>query len=398
MVFKTAIICAVSPIPTKINCSSWMLDKDITYLNHGSFGARVEEVHAYQQSLKREFELSPVHFLDRQTYRIDNARNVIANFLDADIEGFGFVDNATTGVGSVVQSIKFSPNDEILTTDLVYNGIRQLLTRVANDTGCSYRELPVAFPLQNSHELLELISNALTKKTKLLVVDHVASASSILFPVHEIAQLCREKGVLLLIDGAHAPGMLDLSIRSIGADWYVGNLHKWVCAPLSAGFVYASEEQRDSTHPMTISHAYTQGLTSEFDWQGSKDITPWLAAAKAVEWGNELGWDRIQKHNHDLAVWMQQTLVESWNVEPLSPIDGSMLGSMATVQLPDNLPKEIESCSAYRDVLYEKYQIEVPVFVLQGRGVLRVSAQLYTRASDLEHLLKAIKIYPPMHK
>ncbi|HIN84424.1 MAG TPA: aminotransferase class V-fold PLP-dependent enzyme [Phycisphaerales bacterium] len=370
-----------------------MLDPNITYLNHGSFGARVSEVFEYQQSLKRELELSPINFLDRQRYRIDEARNCISSFLGAEVEGFGFVDNATTGVGCVVQSIQIEPEDEILTTNLVYNGIRQLLTRIASDACCSYRELQVQFPLQSQNELLQLITDAISNKTKLLVVDHVASASAIVFPVKEIAKICKERGILLLVDGAHAPGMLDLHIDSIGADWYVGNLHKWICAPLSAGFVYTSEPHRDTTHPMTISHWYKQGITNEFNWQGTKDITPWLAAAKAVEWGSKIGWSRIQQHNHAFAVWMQKTLVATWNVEPLSPLDGSMLGSMVTVPLPDTLPNEMEACLAYRDYLYENYQIEVPIFELQGRGVVRLSGQLYSREEHLKRLISAVCDY-----
>ncbi len=370
-----------------------MLDPNITYLNHGSFGARVAEVFEYQQSLKREFELSPINFLDRQRYRIDEARDIIASFLGAEIQGFGFVDNATTGIGCVVQSIQFEPDDEILTTNLVYNGVRQLLTRVASAACCFYRELQIQFPLQSQNDLLQLITDAISSKTKLLVVDHVASASAIVFPVQEIAKICKEKGILLLVDGAHAPGMLDLHIDSIGADWYVGNLHKWICAPLSAGFVYASKPHRGTTHPMTISHWYNQGLTNEFDWQGTKDITPWLAAAKAVQWGSEIGWSQIQQHNHAFAVWSQKTLVATWNVEPLSPLDGSMLGSMVTVPLPATLPNEMDTCLAYGDHLYKKYQIEVPVFELQGRGVVRVSGQIYSREKHVKHLISAIYDY-----
>ncbi len=384
--YSMTVSTEIKPIKTE----PWMLDPSITYLNHGSFGARVVSVFDYQVALKRELEASPVDFLDRHRGRVEDARRVVASFLGANSAGFGFVDNATTGVGCVVNSIKFNQNDEILTTSLVYNGVRQLLRRVASDAGCSYREFPIDLPIHNAAEIVQLVSDAITNRTKLLVIDHVASAAAVVLPVHEIIQICRNKGVLVLVDGAHAPGMLDLNIENVGADWYVGNLHKWVCAPLGAGFVWASEEHHETTHPMTVSHPYEEGFVKEFDWQGTKDITPWLASAKAVEWGEEIGWQRIQEHNHALVTWMHRTLVETWNVEPLTPVDGSMIGNMATVRLPDKCPQEMEECLQFRDYIFEKNQIEVPFFELHGMGVVRLSAQLYTRQTNLENLIRAI--------
>jgi isopenicillin-N epimerase len=374
-----------------IHCDPWMLDPEITYLNHGSFGARVVPVFEYQEELKQEFERSPVHFLDRQHYRLEDARKTVSTFLGADVDGFGFVDNATTGIGCVVQSLSFKKGDEILTSSLVYNGVRQLLSRIAGDSSCSYKEFDIALPVLDCSVILQSLVDAITDNTKLLVIDHVASASAIIFPVDEIVTICKEKGVLVLIDGAHAPGMLDLDINRIDADWYVGNLHKWVCAPIGAGFVYASKRQRECTHPMTVSHGYGQGFTKEFDWQGSKDLSPWIASAKAVEWGTEIGWDRIREHNHALAVAMHDALIDAWGVPNISPCNGSMLGTMATVLLPNACPQDMEGCLQFRDQLYHEYNIEVPVFELQGKGVLRISAQLYTQESHIYRLLRAIE-------
>jgi isopenicillin-N epimerase len=265
--------------------------------------------------------------------------------------------------------------------------VRQLLKRKSDDTGCSYRELQIPLPVESPQTLAALITSKITSSTSILVIDHVASASAIVFPVAEIVAYCKEKGVLVLVDGAHASGMLDVDIDAIHADWYVGNLHKWVCAPVGAGFIYASKEHRALTHPMTVSHLYGQGFTKEFDWQGTKDITSWLAAAKAIEWGIEIGWDKIRLHNHSLATWMQQALIAAWNVEPLSPIDGSMLGNMATVRLPNGFPDSMEPCLQLRDRLYNEYRIEVPIFEFQGFGSVRVSAQLYSRKGDIERLI-----------
>ena len=373
-----------------IQTDPWMLDSRITYLNHGSFGARVKPIFDYQMELKREFEFSPVNFLDRQPSRVDEARQIVAAFLGAQPEGFGFVDNATTGIGCVVNSISFSKGDEILTTNHVYNGVRQVLTKIANESGCSYREVAIPLPLNDSEEIVQAILGSLTDETKLLVIDHVSSSSAILFPVHEIARICREKGILLLVDGAHAAGMLDLNIDSIGCDWYVGNLHKWVCAPIGAGFVWTSERYRETTHPMTVSHWLYQGYVQEFNWQGTKDVSAWLSAAKAVQWGSEIGWNRIRKHNHALVTRMHAYLIDRWDVEPISPLDGSMLGSMATISLPKYCPSKMDQCLALRDELYLRNSIEVPIFEFQNRGVVRVSAQLYSDFNDVKALNGAI--------
>ncbi|MAI67392.1 MAG: hypothetical protein CMJ26_05910 [Phycisphaerae bacterium] len=387
---KNAIIDSMNNVLESINCDPWMLDPGITYLNHGSFGARSLPVFEYQAELKRVFEASPVDFLDRQTELLVSARTTVSSFLGADVDGFGFVDNATTGIGCVLQSISFEKDDEILTSNLVYNGVRQLLKRVASDARCLYTECEIELPVKNQESILEVFFNAISRKTKLVVIDHVSSSSAIVFPVQEIIALCKEKGVLVVVDGAHAPGMLNLNIDELDADWYVGNLHKWVCAPIGAGFVYASPPQREKTHPMTVSHWYGQGFTQEFDWQGSKDISPWLASAKAVEWGAAIDWSKIRFHNHALATRMQHCLVESWGVEPLSPLNGSMIGSMATVPLPDSCPQTMAECSQLQDQLFTQYKIEVPVFELQGRGYLRVSAQLYSREDHVKQLQMAI--------
>lgn len=380
----------MNDVLSSIDSGSWMLDPHVTYLNHASFGARRVEIYEAQQRYKRVFERSPVDFLDRNRHLVDQARRVIANFVGADHQGFGFVENATTGIGCVVHSIPFDAGDEILTTDHVYNGVRQLLHQHAQKNSLLYRELEVPLPVHCASDITTCITNAISDKTKLLVVDHVASASSILFPVQEIVDLCREKGILLLIDGAHAPGMIDLHIEQLAPDWYVANLHKWVCAPLGAAFVWTNKKHRSMTHPMTISHWLGEGYTNEFDWQGTRDVSAWLAAADAVKLGHTIGWERIRHHNHGLVTWMHSTLVDQLGVEPLSPINGSMLGSMVTVLLPPTCPQERDDCIAMRDTLYEKFALEVPIFEFQGRGMLRVSAQLYSKKNDMNLLLNAL--------
>jgi isopenicillin-N epimerase len=389
--FKIAIIDPMNNIPSQLKSGPWLLDPTITYLNHGSFGARSREVYEAQQRYTLEFEQSPVDFLDRQRDRIHDARKIVAAFIGASHEGFGFVENATTGIGCVIQSLSLQEGDEILTTNHVYNGVRQLLSHYCVGKNLHYREIDIPLPITSDAVILQRIENAFTKKTKLLVIDHVASESAIVFPVDEIVDLCRKKGICILIDGAHAPGMIDLHIDALAPDWYVGNLHKWVCAPLGAAFVWTNEPFRTSTHPMTVSHWLHQGYTDEFDWQGTRDVSPWLSAVDAICVGEKIGWDSIRKHNHQLVTWMHETLVTSFGVQPLSPLDGSMLGSMATVLLPSCGPQTLDDCIALRNQLYVKNAVEIHIFEFQGKGMLRVSAQLYSRAEDIDRLLGAFR-------
>ncbi len=382
----------MTDFPAPIRHSDWMLDPEITYLNHGSFGARPKEVFEAQQKYKREFEESPVHFLDRQKHRLKEARTVTAAFIGCDEDGFGFVENATTGIGCVMKSLQLEQGSEILTTNHVYNGIRQLLTHHASVNDLQYREIEIHLPVLSETDIIESISNALTSTTTLLVIDHVTSSTAIVFPIKQIVQLCKEKGVLVLVDGAHAPGMLDLNVNELDADWYVGNFHKWVCAPLGAAFVWSNQNHRDQTRPMTISHFLEQGYTSEFDWQGTRDISAWLAVQDAIAWGVQIGWDVIRAHNHQLATWMQLELTSKWGVEPLSPLDGRLLGSMVTVTLPSYFPQTTEECLQWRDALYNNDGIESNIFEFEGKGMIRLSAQLYVQKQDVAHLVAKLDI------
>ena len=376
----------------RLKNAPWMLDPKITYLNHGSFGARPVEVFEAQIALKREFEASPIHFLDREgKQRLAEAREVISTFLGCVPDNLGFVDNATTAVGCVLQSLDFPPGAEIVTTSHVYNGVRQMLRASTHRQGWTYKEIDVPTPIVSPEQICHAITQGFTNKTRLLVVDHIASVTGIIFPVAELVAICRERGIAILIDGAHAPGMIDLDIDALSPDWYVGNLHKWVCGPPGAGFLWVNDSHIDSTHPMAVSHFYEQGFTSEFDWQGTRDITSVLGASIAVLWGEQFGWESIRNHNHQLAVLMQEKLLTRWGVPPMSPRDGSMIGAMASVQLPLGFPTDPDIVNQLRVSLYEEYMIEVPILPWQNGVLVRISAQMYLAIEDLDRLIIALE-------
>jgi isopenicillin-N epimerase len=371
---------------------SWMLDKGITYMNHGSFGARPKEVFEAQIALKKEFERSPIQFLDREgKERVQHARIIISQFLGCSEKNLGFIENATTGVGCVIQSLNLPVGSELVATNHVYNGVRQLLAAASERNDWTYREIEVQTPVHSPQQILDTVIDGFSDKTKLLVIDHVASITGVVFPVKELVLACKERGIAILVDGAHAPGMLDLNINQLSPDWYVGNLHKWVCGPPGAGFLWVNDAHLENIHPMTISHFYKQGFINEFDWQGTRDITSILCAAIAVQWGEKIGWTHIRNHNHSLAVSMQSKLIDAWKGESLSPSNGSMIGSMATVQLPIGFPLVEKTVDAMQKWLYDQYQIEVPIMLWQDRTVVRISAQLYTELDDINRLINAVE-------
>jgi isopenicillin-N epimerase len=303
-------------------------------------------------------------------------------------QDFGFVTNATEGINAVLRSLDLGAGDELLTTDHVYNAVRQSMRNIAARSGAAYREVAIPLPVSGPDEIVQRLVDALTPATRLLVIDHVTSPTAIVFPVERIAAECTARGIDVLIDGAHAPGMLPkLKVPALGAAYYAANLHKWVCAPKGCAFLWARADRQAELHPPTISHFFGQGLAKEFEWQGTRDISAWLCVPAALKFMEELGWERVMTHNHAMAVWGQRTLCERWGVEPISPIGGEMLGSMASIPLPSPLDRLTEDeCKSVQQRLYDQYKVEAPIMTWPGRPLIRPCAQVYTTPADFHRL------------
>lgn len=393
------------PAPLRPNLAAeFALDPSIAFLNHGSFGARPRAVIEAQQRRRMEFEAQPIQWLDRRRNdMLAHAKDVLGRFIGALPQNFGFVTNATGGINAVLRSLTFRAGDELLTTNHVYNAVRQTMKYVAERSNARYVEIEIPLPVSSSDEIIAAIETALTSRTRLVVIDHITSPTAIIFPVKEIVKLCAARGVDVLIDGAHAPGMLPLNIEEIGAAYYAGNLHKWMCAPVGAAFIWARPDKQRHLHPTTISHFLHESFTSEFNWQGTRDITPWLCVEDSIgyfasfaEKGSDpfFGLERVMRHNHELAVWVQQMLCGRWSVEPASPVGGagSMIGSMATVQLPGQgiLRRKFPEFLQLREMLYDDYRIEVPVVDWMGRLWVRPCCQVYNSSQQYEQLAEAV--------
>lgn len=389
------------PTPSEFE-KFWMLDGDITFLNHGSFGACPLPVLEAQQRLRQQMEREPLRFFVREFEELlDAARSELAEFIGADAAELVFVPNATTGVNAVLRSLKFTKDDELLTTDQEYNACRNVLDFVAAETGARVVVAKVPFPMESPDRIVEAVMEKVRSQTRLVLLDHIASQTGLIFPIQQIVQKLAQLGIDTLIDGAHAPGMLALNLHQIGATYYTGNCHKWLCAPKGAAFLYVRRDKQSQIRPMTISHGANSPRTDrsrfqlEFDWMGTDDPTAYLCVPAAIKFMGSLlegGWPELMARNRALALAARQTLCKALGVSP--PCPDEAIAAMAVVPLPDAVPHTGKAplIPLLQDALFKKFGIEVPVvpWPAAPKQLLRISAQIYNTPAQYEYLALAI--------
>jgi isopenicillin-N epimerase len=379
----------------------WPLDRDVVFLNHGSFGACPSAVLRQQAALRDELEAEPVRFLSREIDdRLAAARKALAAFVGADPDDLAFVVNATSGVNAVLRSRVSATNDELLVTDHAYNACRNTLNFVAERSGARVVVVTIPFPVGSPGEVVDAVLARVTPRTRLALLDHVTSPTGLILPVERLSAALRGRGVDVLIDGAHAPGMLPVNLSALGATYYSGNCHKWLCAPKGSAFLWTRRDRQLDVRPLTISHganAVWPGRSRyrlEFDWTGTSDPTAWLTVPRAIEYLGGLlpgGWPALMARNHALAVDARRLLCEALDTPPPCPDD--MIGSLASLRLPDG-----DGEARWRRVdplqrrLFEAWGIEVPVMSWPAppRRLIRISAQLYNQREHYERLAQAL--------
>lgn len=365
------------------------LDPDIDFLNNGSFGACPLRVTAAQDAIRREMERQPVAFFaDEAPVRVRAAATRLAAFLGAAAEDVVFVENATAGMNAVLRSLRFEPGDEILTTDHVYGAVRQVLSHLERVARVVVVEAPLPWPVTGEDELVAAVEARITDRTRLLVVDHIASRSALILPVARLAAMARARGLKVLVDGAHAPGQLLLDVPALGADWVVGNCHKWLFAPKGSAFLWARRGAQDELHPPVISHGHGRGFAAEFDWIGTRDLSAWLAVPAALDFFEGLGAERLRTRNHALVMAMAETLAGAWGTALGAPRD--MYGAMATIRVPGAPPATWEAGGELRRRLWREHRIEVPVMPVGGALHVRISAQVFNVPQDYRRLAAAL--------
>jgi isopenicillin-N epimerase len=381
---------------------NWLLEKDITFLNHGAFGACPIPVLAAQTQFREQLESQPLRFVMREFEPLlDRARIKLAEFIGARENELVFVPNATTGVNAVLRSLNFSTEDELLTTNQEYNACRNVIDFVANRTSAKIVVAQVPFPIESPQQVVEAVINCVSPRTKLALLDHIVSQTGLIFPIQQLVKELANRGVDTLVDGAHAPGMVALNLHEINPAYYTGNCHKWLSAPKGAGFLYVRPDKQAEIRPMVISHGANSPRTDksrfqlEFDWMGTDDPSAYLSVPVAIEFMGALfngGWEELRSKNHKMALAARQILVEKLGLSLLCPDE--MVGAMAVISLPDADADIVRKggLPPIQNQLWERFKIEVPVMPWPDAGnrLIRISAQVYNSLSQYEYLAEAL--------
>lgn len=382
---------------------NWTLDQSVTFLNHGSFGATPAKILKLQQKLRTRLEAEPVHFMIREMEPMwYEARKITAEFLGCKPQNLVFVKNATMGVNTVLHSLHLEKGDEIIMTNHEYGACVNTVKWYAAKNGCNIRIAEIPYPLSSEEDVIEAVMKAVTSKTKFVLLDHITSATGTIFPVEKIVPLLKERGIEVMIDGAHAPGMLDLNIEKTGADYYTGNCHKWICSPKGSAILYVSEEKKSKIKPLQISHTYDKPVTEEekwagsFFWPGTDDYTAFLCVPAAIEFMGSVykgGWNELRSRNRSLVLNARKHIAET--LETDLPVPDEMIGSLANISLGETtLPAYgFNYTHPLQEKLFTRFKIEVPVIIFPRENPklwIRISAQAYNHISQYEYLAEAL--------
>jgi isopenicillin-N epimerase len=395
----------------------WLLSPELTHLNHGSYGACPNAVLEYQRAVREECERSPDRFFNLDLeHRFYEAKGKLAAFVGAKNENIVFLRNATHGVNTVLRHMPFKPGDEILITDHGYNACRNAAAVAAKLAGAAVVTAHIPFPIAGDDAVIEALVQKITPRTKLLIIDHITSPTAVIFPVKRIIAECKRRGIEVLVDGAHAPGQIPLDVGALGAAYYTGNCHKWMCAPKSAGFLYVSPERQAEMLPLVTSHGETAADRSHaryqlrFQWPGTDDPSAFLSVPAAIACMGRLypgGWSELMAKNHALACEGRAAISRRLSLEPLCP--DAMCGSMACLPVPDRLVRFIESLPEpkmdhpserfrseprwrFWHYLMSRHHVDALTTMLPGdaRYFLRISAQAYVSPHDFAKLAEIL--------
>ena len=378
--------------------SLFLLDQNVIYLNHGSFGACPRPVFEAYQRWQRELERQPVLFLDRKVDELlRTSRERLGAYLGADADDLVYFPNPTTAVNMVARSLAsprnafLRPGDEILTTDHEYGAMDRTWRFICRRIGACYVRQPIPLPMTTQEELVERFWGGVNERTRVIFISHITSPTALIFPVAEICRRARQAGLLTIVDGAHAPGQVDLDLSELGADFYAGACHKWLCAPKGAAFLYARREVQGWLEPLVVSWGWQSerpGASRFVDyhqWQGTRDIAAFLAVPAAIDFQTEHDWPRVHAECHELVRYARRAIGEMTGLEAICPDSPELYVQMATIPLPPCDAEELKRR------LYDERRIEVPIINWNARQFVRVSIQGYNTPEDVEALIAALQ-------
>lgn len=368
----------------------FLLDPNIVFLNHGSFGATPKPVFKEYQRWQRELENQPVEFLGRRHNELMKAsREALGKYLSTRAENLIYAQNVTIALNIVARSLELGVGDEVLSTNHEYGALDRTWRFLSKERGFTYINQSV--DLTSQDVFVESFWRGVTPRTRVIFISHITSPTATIFPIEKIIQRARAKGIITIIDGAHVPGQLPLDLDSLGADFYGGNLHKWLCAPKGAGFLYARPEVQHLVKPLVVSWGYESETPSGFpfvdhhEWWGTRDFSAFLSVPAAIEFQAQHDWDKVRSACHQLACETWQRINALTGIAPLHSSADSWFAQMAV----SPLPADTDLVNLKRK-LYDEYRIEIPLIVWQGNKLIRLSVQGYNTKRDMDALLNAM--------
>lgn len=370
----------------------FLLDPDIHFLNHGSFGACPAPVFDSYQKWQRRLENQPVLFLGREHDQLlKESRAVLGAYLNVDGDDLVYVPNATHGVNVVARSLDLQPGDEVLSTDHEYGACDYTWQFVCAKTGAKYIRQPIDLPVVSAGKVVEQVWSGVTPRTRVIYLSHITSPTALRLPVEEICRLARQQGILTIVDGAHAPGQIDLDLADVGADFYTGNCHKWMLAPKGAAFLHARREVQSLVSPLVVSWGYggndgQPGTGSRFidilQWTGTKDPSAALTVPDAIEFMSQHSWDDVRRNCRQLLRQAVERVCNLTGMAPVCPLASDFYSQMAVAPLPAGI-----DLAVLKSRLYDEHRVEIPLVQWQGRNFARISVQAYNTQEDIDALV-----------
>ena len=371
--------------------SLFLLNPKITYLNHGSFGACPKPIFENYQAWQLELENEPVQFITKNAPRyLKAAKEALAPYIGCNTDDFFFTPNPTFAINTIMRSLDLKPGDEILSTNHEYGALDKTWNFFCKKTGARYIRQNISLPIISKQQILEEFWKGYSPNTKVIFINQISSATALIFPVKEICEKAKTLGLITIIDGAHVPGHIDLNIEQLNPDFYTGTLHKWMLAPKGSSFLYVKKEFQDSIDPLIISWGYENATPTEsqfldyHEYQGTQDISSYLTTPTAIKFLTDNNWNQVAADCKQLILENYKSFCDLLGSKPICPITPEFLGQMCSIPIRTKNPLEL------KELLFNKYQIEIPIMKLSDNIYMRISLNGYNSQNDLDLLRAAI--------
>ena len=365
------------------------IDPEVTFLNHGSFGACPKEVFNSLIDFQKKLEFEPVKHLAYDIYQyLKESRYALSEYVNCDKDDIAYFPNPSTALNTLIRSLDLKEGDQILTTNHEYGALDRTWGFISKKKGCEYKKLELEIPLTDKELIIESFKGAITKNTKVIYLSHITSATALILPVKEIIALAKEHGILSIIDGAHVPAHIDLNIKQLDPDFYCGACHKWMCSPKGVSFLYVKKKYQDMMEPLVVSWGYQAENPSHsqfldyMQWQGTNDISAYLTIPDTLKFLKKHNWTEKAQHCRALNIWAKNRICTA--LDTYATGNDQFLGQMTSIayKLNDPIQEQID--------FYSKYKIQLPFIKWNSKTFFRISLQVYNSKEDIDYLIKSL--------